>query len=104
MARYLSLVLLGVLVACGGKETYSGLGELVQAQTDEGFVVLGQFGSSWPATVVEEREARDVISFTRANGTPHNYPGYAGFTLKLMRLEGEDGGEVILVLRSKERE
>jgi len=102
MRRYLCL--LGFLAACGGKSTYSGPGEFVQAQEKQGFVLIGQFGSSWPATVVEEKEARDKISFTRGDGTPHTYPGYTGFTLKVVRLRGKDGDEVILVFRSKERE
>ncbi|MBW2282250.1 MAG: hypothetical protein JRG82_16050 [Deltaproteobacteria bacterium] len=104
MSRYLSLVLLGALAACGGKKTYSSLGEFTRAQEEEGFVVLGMFDDSWPATIVEERESRDEISFTRANGTAHRYPGYAGYTLKVVRLKSKDGGEGIIVFRSKERE
>ncbi|MHC4338752.1 MAG: hypothetical protein ACYSX0_00880 [Planctomycetota bacterium] len=104
MPRYLCLWLLGFLAACGGKKTFSGPGELTRAQEEEGFVLIGQFGSSWPATVVEEREARDKISFTRGDGTPHTYPGYTGFTLKVVRLRGEDGDEVLLVFRSKEKD
>jgi len=104
MSRYLSLALVCVLAACGGKKTYSSIGELTRAQEEEGFVVLGRFGKSWPATIVEERESRDEISFTRANGTAHTYPGYTGYTLKVVRLKGTDGGEGIIVFRSKEKE
>ncbi|MHC4930705.1 MAG: hypothetical protein ACYTGV_00730 [Planctomycetota bacterium] len=104
MPRYVCLSLLCLLAACGGKKTFSGPGELARAQEEEGFVLLGLFGSSWPATVVEEKEARDEISFTRADGTPHTYPGYTGFTLRVVRLKGEDGGEVIVVFRSKEKD
>jgi hypothetical protein len=104
MSRYTSLALLGVLAACGGKKTYSSLGEFTRAQEEEGFVVLGMFDDSWPATIVEEREARDEISFTRANGTPHRYPGYTGYTLKVVRLKAEDGSEGIIVFRSKDKE
>jgi hypothetical protein len=104
MSRYLSLALLVALAACGGKKTYSSLGEFTRAQEEEGFVVLGMFDDSWPATIIEEREARDEISFTRANGTPHRYPGYTGYTLKVVRLKGTDGGEGLFVFRSKEKE
>lgn len=103
MSRTLCIALLGILAACGGKADYASFGELARAQEEEGFVVLGQFGDSWPATVVEEREAPDAISFTRANGTGHRYPGYTGFVLKIVRLQGEDGGESLVVFRSKEK-
>ena len=104
MPRYSILALLVTLAACGGKKTFSGLGELTRAQEEDGFVLLGSFGDSWPATIVEEREAKDEISFTRADGTPHRYPGYTGYVLKVVRLKGKDGGEGLYVFRSREKD
>jgi hypothetical protein len=104
MSRYSILALLVALAACGGQKTYSSFGELMRAQEEDGFVLLGSFGDSWPATIVEEREARDEISFTRANGTPHRYPGYTGYILRVVRLKGKDGGEGLFVFRSKEKD
>ena len=98
-------VFLLALAACGEpqQKEFDSFGALMKAQKQAGFVWLGTFGDSWPATVVEERTAEDEISFTRSNGTPHTYPGYTGYTLKVVRLKAKDGEEVLIVFRSKEK-
>jgi len=101
--RRISLCLL-VLAACGeSAKTYDSFGALIKAQEEAGFVRLGTFGDSWPATIKDEKTARDEISFTRSDGTPHTYPGYTGYTLKVIRLESADGEETLIVFRSKEK-
>jgi len=95
---------IAILAACGAQTEFADGAAVVSAQRDAGFVQLGSFGNArGPLTVVEERTSRDVIEFTRADGTRHRYPGYTGYTLKMVRLEGAGGDELLLVFRSAEK-
>ena len=99
--RTIAITLLVLAGGCGARE-FDSLGTFARAQDEAGFVILGTFGTiQWPATVVEEREQKNEISFKTPDGTPHRYPGYDGFTLKVLRLKGRDGAEIVFVLRSK---
>ena len=79
---------------------YASLTALNAKQKIEGFVQVGRFGESWPATIVEIRVQEDRIEFTRSNGQPHIYQGFAGFRMKMIRLNSRSGAEVIVVYRS----
>jgi hypothetical protein len=100
--RYLvAVAALGLgLTACGRPATYESL-EAFEAD-HQGWVVLGRFDLAWPAEVVSEKEGSDEISFT-VGGTPHKYPGYDGYRLKVVKLAPEGGGEAAVVLRSAEK-
>ncbi len=80
---------------------YANLAALNAEQRIEGFVQVGRFGESWPATIIEVREQDDRIEFTRSNGQPHIYQGFAGFRMKMIRLNSRSGAEVIVVYRSE---
>lgn len=79
---------------------YASLTALNRQQKTEGFVPVGRFGESWPASIVEVREQDDRIEFTRSNGQPHVYQGFEGYRLRVVRLESRSGEEVIVVYRS----
>ena len=65
---------------------------MVRAGSNETGHSLGSFGSiKWPARIVEDRDAPDEISFKTPDGTPHRYPGYTGYTLRVVRLKGARG-------------
>lgn len=90
-----------LLAACGAQR-YEDLGAFIRAQEDAGFVRLGSFGDvEWPAEVVDERTSPDSIQFTEPGGTPRDYTGFDGYTLKVVRLKGRKGREMALVFRSK---
>lgn len=83
--------------------SYPSPDALVLSQQQLGFVRVGSFGNSWPARIVEVRTSRDRLQFQRADGSRHSYNGFDGYTLKLIRLQG-DGGEVIMIFRSNPTE
>ncbi len=73
--------------------------ELVDDQLAAGFLRVGTFGKQWPATVTEIATNKDEIRFIRQGGTPHYYPKFDGYDMKMVRLM--DGNqETILVFRS----
>lgn len=82
---------------------YNSLSQFDDVQRSDGFVRIGDFGDDWPARLVAQQEGKDSIHFVRTDGTPHQYRGFDGYRLKVMRLQGERGGEVIVVLRSTEK-
>lgn len=85
---------------------FPDLASFKKAQQEAGFVVIGNFEKmkiAWPATVVEERTAKDEISFIRADGGKNSYPGFDGYTLKVLRLRGAKGKESVRVYRSKNK-
>ncbi len=75
--------------------------EFLAAQEKQGFVKIGRFDASWPAEYVCELEGEDQISFNRQDGTPHNYHGFEGYRLKVVRLRDAHGREPMSVLRSQ---
>jgi len=70
-------------------------------QKIEGFVPIGHFGKSWPASIVEVKEEDARIKFKRDNGQPHIYQGFDGYRLKMIRLRHRSGAEVVVVYRSE---
>lgn len=79
---------------------YENLAALQAAQEKIGFVQIGRFGTDWPASIIEEQDGFGQISFTRRNGQPHTYRKFDGYRLKMIRLKGRTGDEVIVVFRS----
>jgi hypothetical protein len=77
--------------------------EFLAEQKKHGFISIGKFDTSWPATYVDELMAEDSISFMRQDGTPHKYSGFGGYRLKVIRLRDAAGGEPIFVLRSQHK-
>lgn len=85
--------------------TFSNLRDVTDHYEYYGYLLLGRFNNvQWPATVVYEKESLDEISFVLKNGSPHSYPGYDGYRLKVVALEDAYGSEIMLVFRSKEKE
>ncbi len=83
---------------------FIGFRDAVDHYDAQGFLLLGKFeNAQWPATVVSEKEADDEISFTLRSGTPHTYPGYIGYRLKVVVFEDAARNETVLVFRSKAR-
>jgi len=103
--RIAAIVALALVAACAGKDTkFESAADFKQAQQEAGFVLLGSFGGcEWPAVIEEERTQEGSISFRTDEGASHGYPGYAGYTMKFVRLKGSDGKKAYYVLRSKEK-
>jgi hypothetical protein len=98
------LILALCLAACGQKTEFETAGEFEKEMTEQGWAKLGSFGRlKWPARIVDESKARDEISFRAPDGTPHTYPGYTGYELRVIRLHGTDGSKGAMVYRSKEK-
>jgi len=107
-APALALLALAVaaLAACAGAGAgarHESLDALVQAEKNDGWVMVGHFGDDWPARVVGRDVADDAISFTLADGVEHEYRGFEGYRLQVVRLEGARGTEVVVLFRSTER-
>ncbi len=81
-------------------ERYASLQDLVADQQAAGYLRTGYFGKHWPATVIEIRTDHDGISFVRQNGTRHNYTGFGGYRMKVVRLSGPGEQETLVVFRS----
>lgn len=81
---------------------FTGFRKAADHYDAQGFILMGKFErAQWPATVISEKEADDEISFTLRSGTPHSYPGYVGYRLKVVVLEDSSREETVLVFRSK---
>jgi TolB-like protein len=90
------------LAASSEGATFIGIRKTIDYYDDQGFLLLGKFErAQWPATVISEKEADDEISFSLKTGTPHAYPGYYGYRLKVVILEDPAHEETVLVFRSK---
>lgn len=92
-----------MLLLPGCSKTYEISRALLAASDDAGYVLLGQLGASWPATLVGERDAVDGIEFEAPGRGSQSYSpaDYRGRTFKLLRLPGQDGHEFVILLRSK---
>ena len=83
-------------------QSFASLEELVENQRAEGFLRTGYFGKHWPATVMEIATDRHKISFVRQDGTKHNYTGFHGYDMKMVRLRAGNK-ETIVVFRSQDK-
>ena len=104
---FLLITLAMIMCSCGSKnevgESYKSYDDLKNDQKEKGYVVLGRFGASWPAKVTEVRFEMHEISFQRQDGTKHQYPGYDGYELKMIRLVSSSNQETVIVMRSSEK-
>jgi hypothetical protein len=80
---------------------YASRDEFLKSDKAERYVLVGRFDENWPAAFVDEKVAIDGISFVRQDGTPHEYNGFDGYRLKVVRLRDEAGREPMIVLRSQ---
>jgi len=107
--RIAAIAALVLVAACakndGNKrKRFESAADFKRAQQEAGFVLLGSFGDcQWPAAVELERTQAGSISFTTEKGASHGYPGYAGYTMKYVRLKGRDGRPAHFVLRSEKK-
>jgi hypothetical protein len=83
--------------------SFASEAEFLTAQKNDGYVSIGKFDMNWPATYVDEITGEDEISFTRQDGTPHQYTGFRGYRLKVVRLRDGIGREPMFVLRSRSK-
>jgi len=90
----------GIPVAVGQK--FISLAELDSVQNAANFVRIGLFGNSWPASIVEVKHGIDGIRFKRSDGTPHNYKGFEGYRVQMVRLVGSND-ETIAVYRAQHK-
>lgn len=77
--------------------------EFLDYQNGIGYVFLGKFDAAFPAVISAVENSRNSITFTLANGMKHNYGGFDGYALKVVRLRKLSGGETVFVLRSAEK-
>ncbi len=77
--------------------------DLLQFQTEAGYVFLGKFGVKFPATVSSVQRSDHSIEFQLPDGTKHNYNGYEGYGLKVVKLNCDSGGESVFVFRTAEK-
>lgn len=102
MRRILTIASLLLLTGCSDHRSYDNAADFDQTQQAEGWVSLGKFGNNWPARTEETVTNYGGIEFNRADGTPHQYSGFEGYDLKVIKLRGPEGQELVRVLRSRE--
>ncbi len=93
----------GMVPSVAVGQRFASLAELTEGQAAGGYVRTGYFGGAWPATVTEVLNHNDGISFTRKNGSRHNYTGFDGYRMQVVRLSGSGRSEVVVVFRSAAR-
>jgi len=101
---YFLLLFSTVLLSCTffnetGKQ-YLSIRGLTQDQNEKGYVLIGTFGDSWPAKVVEVKVARHEISFESESFSNRVY-SERGYKFKVLKLLTGNHDEIIVVLRSK---
>ncbi len=84
-------------------KTYLRYEELRKEQDSKGYVFLGKFGDSWPAELKKADINMNEISFELNDGTKHNYSGYDGYEILMLRLIAANQKENVVVFRSKEK-
>ena len=77
--------------------------ELRKEQESKGYVFLGKFGDSWPAELKKADINMNEISFELNDGTKHNYSGYDGYEILMLRLIAANQKENVVIFRSKEK-
>ena len=103
MRWFVLLIGLAILAGCGADHRrYESAAQFDRAQAEDDWVSIGKFGNGWPARTEEVITAYAAIKFTRDNGTPHQYSGFEGYELKVVKLRGPEGQELIRILRSRE--
>lgn len=83
-------------------ERYITLADLVADQQTTGYLRVGTFGKNWPAQVTEIINDNNSIAFVKGDGTKHNYTGFDGYQMKVVRLNAGER-ETIVVFRSEEK-
>lgn len=83
-------------------ERYITLADLVADQQTAGYLRVGTFGKNWPAQVTEIINDANSIAFVKGDGTKHNYTGFDGYQMKVVRLKAGER-ETIVVFRSEEK-
>ena len=83
-------------------QRFTSHAELIDDQLAAGFLRVGTFGKHWPARVTEIATAKDEIKFVRQGGTPHYYPKFDGYDMKMVRLMAGNQ-ETIVVFRSAKK-
>ena len=87
-----------------GPRVFANQDELLKAQADDRYVVIGRFDESWPATYIDEIASSNEISFASYDGTPQQYSGFDGYKLKVVRLLDKAGRQPMFVLRSQAKQ
>ncbi len=103
MRRLGAIALMFLLAGCSSDHrSYDSEFDFVTTQKEEGWAIIGSFGTGWPAHTEETIDSYATIKFTRDNGTPHIYGTFEGYDLKVIKMRNEEGQEVIRVLRSQQ--
>ncbi len=100
-----------VAAGCGGGadavgRSYARLPDLQHAMEDEGYVYVGRVGAlqgGQAAEVTAVITGRDRVNFALADGLPHEYGGFDGYDLRVVKLKGKSGGDMAVVFRSREK-
>ena len=111
---------LALILVAGGIYIYASAGglpqqgdrlaneaELLRTMQENGYVRMGQFNPTWPATVSEVVSADDGIRF-QVKGRPQNiyeHEAYVGYRFVFVRLSGEkvESAEAGYVFKTRER-
>ena len=82
---------------------YGGLEDLKKDHQAKGYVFIGRFGNSWPAEIVEVTIQMDEISFELNDGQKHNYKGFDGYEIVLLRLRANNKENVVIFRSIKKK-
>lgn len=75
----LLLSLVAFLADSDRGSVYGNRSELLKAQKNQGYVLVGSFGRlDWPAIVVGGDRGQGGVDFVTADGQPHQYRGFSG--------------------------
>lgn len=84
-------------------ECHASLDALKASAAREGWLFSGRHGESWPACEQRREEANDGIVFLGVDGIEQQYEGFVGYRMQARFLRSNNGEDVIVVLRSKQR-
>ena len=82
---------------------YAGLEDLKKDHQAKGYVFIGRFGNSWPAELMEVTIQMDEISFELYDGQKHNYTGFDGYEIVLLRLRANNKENVVIFRSIKKK-
>lgn len=90
----LVLLLAIFLVDADRGSIYASREELLKAQKQQQYVLVGTFGRpDWPAIVVGSERGVGGVQFVTADGQPHQYQGFSGAMKALEFRAGLTGGK-----------